>query len=78
MTASLPTSGIQTGRKTATYIIFSTSCQDRFFKWPGSVKLGEHKELAEIPSRDGRFEQTPDHPDGTKSQGDCAMLGNLA
>jgi transposase len=33
----------------------------------GSVKLGEHKELAEIPSRDGRFEQTPDHPDGTKS-----------
>lgn len=40
----------------------------------GSVKLGEHKELAEIPSSDGRFQQTPNHPDGSKSFRVCKRV----
>jgi len=33
----------------------------------GSVKLGEHKDLAEIPHTDARFVTSASHPPGTKS-----------
>lgn len=36
-------------------------------RFVGSVKLDEHKELAEVSNNDPRFQTTRDHPTGTKS-----------
>lgn len=36
-------------------------------RFVGSVKLDEHKDLAEVHNNDPRFQTTRDHPEGTKS-----------